>query len=345
MGVKGLRDLISSAEETSLKNLGEKKQIIGIDAFNTIYAFLATIRDPTGQPMRSETGRITSPIIGLFNRTTRMLQSGIEPVFVFDGVPPRFKQKELEERRAKKIEEKAKLQEAVDREDFEAARKHAVASMSLREQIVEDSKQLLKLLGVGIVVAPEEGEAQMAQMALQGQISACASQDYDTLLFGAPRLIRNVSFTQLRSHSGQRIPNPPEEIWLEQVLSDLDFTREQLILLGMVIGSDYSKVSGYGPKKGLQLVRKHPTADALFSYLEKTADIVESFKGNDPREIFEYFLNPPFDEEASFKMGKANIRGVYKFLVDDLSFDEARVKATLSRLKKMQAQKSLDTFF
>ena len=90
----------------------------------------------------------------------------IEPVFVFDGIPPRFKQKELEERRVKKIEEEAKRLEAVDREDFEAARKHAVASMSLREQIVEDSKQLLKLLGVGIVVAPEEGEAQMAQMAL-----------------------------------------------------------------------------------------------------------------------------------------------------------------------------------
>ncbi|MFX0113548.1 MAG: flap structure-specific endonuclease [Candidatus Hodarchaeota archaeon] len=345
MGVKGLRDLISSAEETSLKILGKERRVIGIDAFNTIYAFLATIRDPTGQPMRSETGRVTSPIIGLFNRTTRMLESGIEPVFVFDGTPPRFKQKELEERRAKKIEAEVKLQEAVDREDYEAARKHAVASMSLREQVIEDSKRLLELLGVGIVIAPEEGEAQMAQMALNGLLYACASQDYDTLLFGAPRLLRNVSFTQLRTYSGQRIPNPPEEILLDRVLKDLKFTREQLILLGMVIGSDYSKVSGYGPKKGLELVRKFPTADALFSHLEKTVDTEESFKGNDPREIFDYFINPPFDEDVTFKIHKVNARGVYQFLVDDLSFDEARVKTTLSRLKKKQAQKSLDKFF
>lgn len=345
MGVKGLRSLISCTEETSLQILGEKKRIVAIDAYNTIYAFLATIRDPTGQPMRSESGRITSPIIGLFNRTTRMLENGIEPIFVFDGIPPRFKQKELEKRRAKKEEEKAKLQEAVDREDYAAARKHAVASMSLREQIIEDSKRLLELLGVGLVLAPEEGEAQMAQMALKGQIYACASQDYDTLLFGAPRLLRNVSFTQLRSYAGQRIPNPPEEIILEQVLNALGFTREQLILLGMVIGSDYSKVSGYGPKKGFELVRKHPSADLLFSHLERTVDIEESFKGNDPREIFDYFLNPPFNEKSSFELRKVNARGVYKFLVDELSFDEARVKSTLSRLRKKQAQKSLDKFF
>jgi flap endonuclease-1 len=274
-----------------------------------------------------------------------MLENGIEPVFVFDGVPPRFKQKELEERRAKKEEEKAKMQEAVDREDYEAVRKHAVASMSLREQIVEDSKRLLELLGVGLVLAPEEGEAQMAQMALKGQIYSCASQDYDTLLFGAPRLLRNVSFTQLRTYAGQRIPNPPEEIMLERVLNDLDFTREQLILLGMVIGSDYSKVSGYGPKKGLELVRKYPSADALFSYLEKTVNIEESFKGNDPREIFDYFLNPPFDEKSSFEFRQVKARGVQQFLVDELNFDEARVKSTLSRLKKKQAQKSLDKFF
>ncbi len=345
MGVKGFRSLISCVEETSLTSLGEGKILLGIDAFNTIYAFLATIRDSSGQPMKSESGRITSPIIGLFNRTTRMLESGIKPIYVFDGTPPIFKQKEIEARKQKKAEQRAKLEAAIDREDFLAAKKHAVASMSIREQIVDDSKKLLDLLGVGVIVAPEEAEAQMAQMAKQGIIDGCASQDYDTLLFGAPSLVRNVSFSpQIRAYSPRR-PGPPESIHLNNVLEELNYTQEQLILLGMVIGSDYSKVPGFGPKKGFELVRKYPTPEALFSYLEKEIDINEAFRGNDPFEIFQYFLNPPYNKQIKIKKPKTRYCLVLRFLVDELNFDENRVKGTLSKLKKKQQQKSLDKFF
>jgi len=177
--------------EIELENLYGKK--VAIDAFNAMYQFLSTIRQRDGTPLMDSQGRITSHLSGFFYRTINLMEAGIKPAYVFDGEPPAFKKRELERRREAREEAEEKWHEALERGDIEEAKKYAMRATKLNETLIEDAKKLLQLMGVPVVQAPSEGEAQAAYMAKKGDVYASASQDYDSLLFGAPRLVRNLT--------------------------------------------------------------------------------------------------------------------------------------------------------
>ncbi len=252
---------------------------IAFDAFNILYQFLASIRQEDGTPLMDFKGNPTGHLSGLFYRNSRLIENGIRPIYVFDGLPPRFKQREIERRKALKKEAESKWQEALDYGRLEEAKKFAQATSRLTKDMVEEAKQLLSAMGIPHVQAPSEGEAQAACMAQKGAVYASASQDYDSLLFGSPRLLRNLSITGKRKvpRQDRYVMVEPEEIILGESLSALELSREQLILLGILVGTDFNEgINGVGPKTGIKIVREHKTLEAVRAHAKGPVDFAPS---------------------------------------------------------------------
>ncbi|ADT84076.1 flap endonuclease-1 [Thermococcus barophilus] len=327
-------------KEIEIENLNGRK--IAIDALNAIYQFLSIIRQRDGTPLMDSKGRITSHLSGLFYRTINLMEAGIKPAYVFDGKPPEFKKKELEKRAEAREEAEEKWQEALARGDLEEAKKYAQRASRVNEQLIEDAKKLLELMGIPWVQAPSEGEAQAAYMASKGKVWASASQDYDSLLFGAPRLVRNLTITGRRKLPGKDVyvEVKPELIVLEEVLKELKIDREKLIELAILVGTDYNPggIKGVGPKKALEIVRY--SKDPLKKY-QKMSDV-------DLYAIKEFFLNPPVTDDYKLVWKMPDEEGILKFLCDEHDFSEERVKNGLERLKKAiraGKQSTLESWF
>ena len=240
---------------------------IAIDAFNCLYQFLSIIRQPDGTPLMDEKGRVTSHLSGLFYRTGRLVEYGILPIYVFDGKPPDLKRKTSEQRQKVREEAHEKWKEAVKEGDTERARRHAQASSKLTGEMIDDSKRLLEAMGVPWVQALGEGEAQAAYMVQHGDAWASASQDYDSILFGSPKLIRNMTITGKRKMPGKNIyiTVEPELIELEKALKELGIDRKQLIDMGIMMGTDFNEgIKGIGPKKALASVKEGKTVKQVY---------------------------------------------------------------------------------
>ena len=333
MGVE-LKKLVVR-EKTSLQAFSSK--IIAIDAYNAIYQFLAIIRGPDGMQLSDANGRVTSHLSGLFYRNINFLSLGIKPVYVFDGKPPSLKSAEIERRRQIKRDATIKYEKAVSDGDMESARKYAQQTTSMRDGMVDDSKKLLGFFGIPFIDAPSEGEATAAHLTQSGQAYASASQDFDSVLFGAKRLIRN--FT----NSGRRkIPNrntyidiEPEIIEIEKTLSELKLTQEELVDIGILIGTDFNP-DGFeriGPKTALKMIREH-------SKLENIPKIQEELSQIDYKQIRKIFLEPKMLDVPEIIFGKIDYDGIANYLADERSFSRDRVNGSLNRLRKAMEKRS-----
>ena len=322
-------------EKTNLESFSSK--IIAIDAYNAIYQFLAIIRGPDGMPLNDSKGRITSHISGLFYRNINFLSLGIKPVYVFDGRPPSLKSAEIERRKQIKKDATIKYEKALTEGKYEEAKKFAQQTSILRDEMVEDSKYLLGLFGIPFVQAPSEGEATAANLTITGQAYASASQDFDSLLFGAKKLIRN--FT----NSGRRkIPNrnttieiEPEIIDLGKTLSELGITREQLVDVGILIGTDFNP-NGFeriGPKTALKIIKEHGNLESVPQIQEKLEEI-------DFKQIRNIFLEPKVANVSEIKFGEVDFLAITKYLTSERSFSLDRIETSLNRLKKAKERKS-----
>jgi flap endonuclease-1 len=318
---------IVEGREIELSSLSGKK--IAIDAYNMLYQFLSIIRDRmTGEALKDSKGRITSHLSGLFYRTSNLVEVGIRPIFVFDGEPPKFKKRTIEEREAAKEEAMKKWEEALKK--GEKAITYAQAAAKLTNEMIEDAKKLLDYMGLPYVVAKSEGEAQCAFMCAEKEVDFSASQDYDSILFGSPHLVRNLSITGRRKLPRKEayIEIKPEAIELNEVLSSLGITREQLIIIGMLVGTDYNTgIENVGPKKALKLVRENKT-------LEEVLKKVEWKDETDPEEIFNFFLNPPVTRKYKIEFKQPNKEKIISFMVDEHDFSLERVEKVVEKLQK-----------
>ncbi|MCD6523187.1 MAG: flap endonuclease-1 [Candidatus Diapherotrites archaeon] len=317
---------------------------IAIDAYNTLYQFLSVIRQPDGTPLQNSKGEITSHLTGLLYRTTNLVEQGIKPCFVFDGVPPEKKHETIMKRIAIRMEAKEKWDEALEKGDIEEARRYAQQSVKLTKEMVEQSKELLSAMGIPYVQAPSEGEAQASYMCSNGKVWGVGSQDFDSLLFGAPRLVRNLTITGRRKlpRKNVYVMIKPEIIQLDSVLSELGITREQLIEIGLIVGTDYNEgVKGIGPKKALALVKKGKSAEEVFN--EHNMDT------KDLKKIRMLFLKPDVTDEYTLTWGTPDTKKLIELLVEKYEFSEDRVKRTAERLSKALevkgTQSRLDQWF
>ncbi len=335
---------ILKRHETRIDDL-ENKTVI-VDAPNHLYQFLTTIRARDGTPFTDSKGSVTSHLIGLFSRSTNLMRHGIRQIYVFDGAAPELKHKEIEQRKAIKEEAEVEYKKALKKGDTELMRKYAGRFSRLTKDMITEAKRLLDALGMPYVDAPSEAEAQAAHMVKKGTGYAVASQDADALLFGTPRLLRNLSITGRRKKAGtlSYAVVHPELILLEENLKELGISQEQLIALCMLVGTDYNPggIKGIGPKKALELTKRHKgDLNAMF----KEAKWPETFE-EDWEEVFNTFTNIPVTDKYAAKWLQPDKAQLIALLCGEHDFSEERVENTMSELVKGQKnQKGLTDFF
>jgi flap endonuclease-1 len=334
-----LSDIVG-AKTVRLSDL--KGKTIAIDAYNTLYMFLASIRTPDGSPLADFKGRPVSHLKGLLARTGRLAAEGVRPVYVFDGKPHRLKMRVLDERRERKEKAQAEYEEALEAGDLETARTKAQQTSKLTGEMVEQSTELLEALGIPWVQAPGEGEAQASALARDGKVWAASSQDFDSLLFGAPLLVRNLAFSGRRKLPGQRryVTVEPEVIELGSVLEATGLTREGLVDMALLMGTDFNEgFRGIGPKTALKLIRKHGRLESVLE--EKGLELPEA------DELRELFLDHPVSEVGELSWGPVDDRRVKELLCGEFGFGEEGVDKSLSDFSRHRAavsQRSLDSW-
>jgi flap endonuclease-1 len=339
-------DLKPILTHTNIKLSDLSNKIIAVDAFNTIHQFLSTIRGSTGELLSNSHGEITSHLSGLFYRNINLLAEGIKLAYVFDGVSSPLKTNEIQRRHQIKEIATEKYEKALVQGKLEEARKYSQATSILTDKMIEESKTLLSLLGIPTIQAPSEGEATAAKLTNSDLVQICASQDYDSILFGAKRLVRNITISGKR-----KVPNrnayidlPIEIFYLEDILNQTKLTNEQLVDVGILIGTDYNigGIPGIGPKTALKLIQK-------YSKLENIDQLQEPLSDVPYEEIRELFLKPKVANVTSndIKFEPIDYDKLVEFLCTEKNFSSDRVNSALQKVQNSDKNKnqSLEKWF
>ena len=348
MGLK-FKDIIPSTE-IAIDDLAGKK--IAIDTYNLLYQFLTTVRSADGSLLTNANGDVTSHLSGLLSRIIHFLERNIQPVFVFDGKPPELKTDERKRRRDLKEEAQDAYEVAAEQKDHVAMKKYASRTTRITPEILSSTKKLLEAFGLPIVEAPSEGEAQVAQLVRDGIVDYAVSQDFDTLLHGAHRLIRNLSLSNKRKKKGAfgYTTVKPELILLKDVLECLEIDRDQLIVVAILTGTDYNYggINGIGQKRALKLVKEYGKThgtdyDALFASVSWDETFEVSWK-----DIYDLIHNMPVKKQVEVVFREVDNEAVLSHLCDAYGFGRDRIENQLARLDNVaqsKKQSSLSKFF
>jgi len=327
-------------EEIEFADLNDKK--LAIDAMNTLYQFLSIIRQRDGTPLKDSSGNVTSHLSGVFYRNINLLEKNIRPVYVFDGDTPELKQKESSRRRKKREEAREEWKRLKEEGKVSEAYSKATQSSKINGEMIEETKKLLDAMGLPYIQASSEGEAQAAYMTHE-DVYAVGSQDWDCMLFGAEKMVRNLTTRKTRkTSSGGTKKISVERIELEEVLDQLEVTQEKLIWMGLLMGTDFNPdgVHGIGPKTALKLVKKYDDLDKLLE--DEKVDLETE---NAPQKIVDLFQNPPV-EEVEYSFSQPDTDKIKEILVDRHDFSEDRVENGIAKLEKAleSRQSGLESF-
>ena len=343
MGIN-LRDVLLAHPEEDVTAF--EGRVLALDAYNAIYQFLSSIRQPDGTPLKDAKGRVTSHLSGVLYRTSSIMAKGVRMVFVFDGPPHPLKMDTLEARREVKRKARKAWEAALAEGDMEGARMKAQQTSVLDKSMVAETKDLLDAMGVPWVDALADGEAQASYMSAKGDVWAVASQDYDCLLYGSSLLVRNATLSGRRKLPGrgrrEYVQVVPERVDLQENLKAMGLTREQLVDAAILVGTDFNPgIKGIGPKSAIKLLKAHRDLEGVLRAKEVEVEHAD--------EIRSIFLKPAVTDDYSADFRKVDEDAALRMLVDDHQFSESRV---LSALRKMEVtaaeptqQRSLDAFF
>ncbi len=341
MGI-GLKDLIAG-KEIEIKDLANK--IICIDAPMLLYQFLTTIRQSDGGYFTDKDGNITSHLIGINSRITKLIQYGLKLVIVFDGKAPELKKQEQERRRERKKEAEEKYKIAMEKKDFVEMKKYASRSVHLNSEIIEEAKEFLRAFGLPVIDAPSEAEVQGGHIVKNGDAYAVATQDADALMVGCPRIVKNLSLLgkHKKANKLDYQTYKPELVQISDVLNNAGIDQEQLVLLSILVGTDFNPggIKGIGPKNALKLVKEHPSKEELKKALAEKIEF-------DFDAVYKTIKNIPVTDDYKLEWKNIDEEKIYEILVTRHNFSEERVKKNLESLKEYsdsKKQSSLDAFF
>jgi len=312
-----------------------KGKTLGFDGYNIIYQFLTTIRSLDGDLLTTKDGIVTSHLIGLFHRLSNLQENEVNIVFVFDGKSLDLKKETLEKRKDLKIDAEVRAKKAEEEEDFAERNRMLKRASRITPEMIEDTKLLFDAMAIPYLTAQADGEAQLAIMNAQGKIDGVVTQDFDTLLFGGKDLYRNLAMSGKKKAPGKDyfIQIKPEYISLEENLKALQITREKLIWLGMLVGTDFNnKVPKVGPKTAIKLVTEFNSFEDILRKLEYTPDF-------DPDEIINLFMNPPYNPDYAIKQRDIDFEKLRYLLIERYEFNKERVEKTLTDLEKVIIEK------
>eukprot|EP00922_Rhytidocystis_sp_ex-Travisia-forbesii_P063407 GHVS01094342.1.p1 GENE.GHVS01094342.1~~GHVS01094342.1.p1 ORF type:complete len:443 (+),score=61.17 GHVS01094342.1:129-1457(+) len=348
MGIKGLAKFIADYAPKAIKQKDFGSFVgrtLAIDASMSLYQFMIAIRDTESHGnLTNEQGETTSHITGFLARAVRLLEHGIKPVYVFDGKPPTLKGGELAKRKDKRDQAEKHLEAARDAGDMDEVRKQIGRTVKVTKQHNEDVKRLLGLMGIPVVDAPCEAEAQCAELTKTGKAFATATEDADALTFGSTVLVRHLNFSDSKAKQ-----NPILAIDLQVVLEDLGLTMSQFVDFCILCGCDYcDTIRGIGAKTAYSLIKEHKDIETIIQNIDITKHpLPELFPYQQARE---FFHSPEVVQGADVRIQwrDADSDGLIKFLVDQNNFSTSRVEAYINRLKKARGkscQTRLENFF
>jgi flap endonuclease-1 len=339
-----------SKRKITLEELTNK--VIAVDAYNVLYQFLSIIRGPDGMPLADSHGNVTSHLSGLFYRNTELMGYGIKPIYVFDGIPSMLKQRTIQARMKRREEAHAAWKEAMVKGEMEEVRVHAQGSTRMTKEIVASAKTLLGYMGIPYIVAPSEGEAQASIMCKNGFAYAVASQDYDTILFGAPLVARNLTLSGKRKLPRKNIyiNVEPELMSFADTSSNLGLNQKQMIWIGILLGTDFNTgIKGIGPKSALKIVKGAKSIDDVEKFVKERKG--EQFE-LDPREVESLFLNPEVkeftkEEIKTVMQTSPDQDKLIEFMCKEHEFSEDRITKFAGKLfesSKSSKQRSIDNW-
>ena len=343
MGIN-LRDVLIAHPEEDITAF--EGRVLALDAYNAIYQFLSSIRQPDGTPLMDAQGSVTSHLTGVLYRTSSIMAKGVRMVYVFDGPPHPLKMETLEARREVKRKARKAWEAALAEGDMEGARMKAQQTSVLDRAMVAEAKDLLDAMGVPWVDALGDGEAQASYMSAKGDVWAVASQDYDSLLYGSSLLVRNATLSGRRKLPGrgrrEYVQVVPERVDLQENLRAIGLTREQLVDAAILVGTDFNHgIKGIGPKSAIKLVKANRDLEGVFRAKGEGVEHAD--------EIRAIFLEPAVTDEYTTTFRKVDEDAVLRMLVDDHQFSESRVRSALRKLEVKAAeptqQRSLDAFY
>ncbi|KAG8344776.1 XPG N terminal domain [Trypanosoma vivax] len=348
MGILGLSKLLYDKTPSAIKEqelqcyFGRR---IAIDASMAIYQFLIALRsfqDGQGVELTNDMGEVTSHLNGLFFRTLRMVDEGLRPIYVFDGKAPTLKSKELQNRRQKADDAIQKFKKAQEEGDAEMMEKMGKRTVRLTQEQMEEAKKLLQLMGIPVVQAPSEAEAQCAELVKKNKAWAVGTEDMDALTFGAPIMLRHLTYSEAKKR-------PIAEFHLDDILQTSGMTMEQFVDLCILLGCDYvPKIPGIGPHKAWEGIKKFHSIEAFIESLDSAKHVVpEDFHYSEARQ---FFIAPEVipGEEVEIQFREPDEEGLIQFLVNEKRFNRDRVEKGIQRLRNAIGKKTqgrLDQFF
>lgn len=345
MGIKGLTKLLADNAPGCMKEMkfeayfGRK---IAIDASMSIYQFLIVVGRQGSELLTNEAGEVTSHLQGMFSRTIRLLEAGIKPVYVFDGQPPEMKREELKKRYARREDATADLAAAIEEGKQEEVEKYSKRTVRVTRQHNEDCKKLLRLMGVPVVEAPSEAEAECAALAKAGKVYAVASEDMDSLTFAAPRFLRHLMEPASRKM-------PVMEFEVDKVLEGLGLSMDEFIDLCILCGCDYCEsIKGVGPQTALKLIRQHKSIDNVIKHLKEKYQVPEDWPYAEARKLFQTPLVTEAERMPELKWSAPDEEGLRQFLVEENGFNLERVTKAVEKIKAAKDKSSqgrMESFF
>ncbi|CAH8361970.1 unnamed protein product [Eruca vesicaria subsp. sativa] len=346
MGIKGLTKLLADNAPSAMKEqkfesyFGRK---IAVDASMSIYQFLIVVGRTGTEMLTNEAGEVTSHLQGMFNRTIRLLEAGIKPVYVFDGKPPELKKQELAKRYSKRADATEDLSSAIKEGNKEDIEKYSKRTVKVTKQHNDDCKKLLRLMGVPVVEATSEAEAQCAALCKAGKVYGVASEDMDSLTFGAPKFLRH-----LMDPSSRKIP--VMEFDVAKILEELQLTMDQFIDLCILSGCDYcDSIRGIGGQTALKLIRQHGSIESILENINKERyQIPEEWPYNEARKLFKEPDVLTDEEQLDIKWTSPDEEGIVQFLVNENGFNIDRVTKAVEKIKSAKNKSSqgrLESFF
>ena len=316
---------------------------IAIDASMHIYQFMAVVGRQGDQLLTNDAGEVTSHLLGMLYRTSRLLEAGIKPVYVFDGKPPAMKGEELSRRSAARDSANQQLKEAKERGDAQAIEKFSKRTMRVTKEHNEECKRLLRLMGVPVIDAPCEAEAQCAELCKNGKVYSVATEDMDCLTFGTTKQSRNMMAPKSQKKDIQ-------EFDVQKVIEGLEVSMDQFIDICILCGCDYcGSIRGIGPKKSLELIKKHGSIEKVIEALDKTKyTIPEPFPYDQARTLFKQPEVTPADQLPAFSWKSPDEEGLIAFLVQEKGFGQDRVESVIKKIKASRGKSTqgrLESFF
>ncbi|KAF7143673.1 hypothetical protein RHSIM_Rhsim05G0124800 [Rhododendron simsii] len=376
MGIKGLTKLLADNAPKSMKEqkfesyFGRK---IAIDASMSIYQFLIVVGRTGTEMLTNEAGEVTriavghvclagrkvkgtSHLQGMFTRTIRLLEAGLKPIYVFDGKPPDLKKQELAKRYSKRADATEDLNQALETGNKEDIEKFSKRTVKVTKQHNEDCQKLLRLMGVPIIEAPSEAEAQCAALCKSGKariltftincfiwVYAVASEDMDSLTFGAPRFLRH-----LMDPSSKKVPVMEFEV--SKVLEELNLSMDQFIDLCILCGCDYcDSIRGIGGQTALKLIRQHGSIENILENINKERyQIPDDWPYQEARILFKEPAVFSDEGHPEIKWSAPDEEGLITFLVTENGFNSDRITKAIEKIKAAKNKSSqgrLESFF